>query len=379
MNIELLDFHNFASPEHCWFHPAVTPLPDGRIFATAQRINGSDFYGCPVFALSPDLGASWTSLAEIPPFRSRTVPGTPFVEGVADVRPFTLQDGSVAVFGCTTFYTDKGNAVWDKQACASRPPERGVYAVWSPEGETWSERGVVELPGVKKTYRTACTQAVLLEHDKLILPIYLDSGCTCDYYGHRVPRLASLTAVYKKVGDRFDFVAKSNLLELPVLRGCIEPSAVHLANGGYALTLRAEDGNMYRAISKDALDWSDLRAWRWDDGQPIETSSTQQHWLQLGTRLYLVYTRRDGENDDIMRFRAPLYIAEADADRAVLFRASEKVLFPRQAVNGIEGLFGNFHCAQRNGDSALVTDSAAYFDKNDNSKVTTIVMTALVS
>ena len=40
MNLELLDFCNFGSSDPAWFHPAVTPLRDGRLFATMQKISG---------------------------------------------------------------------------------------------------------------------------------------------------------------------------------------------------------------------------------------------------------------------------------------------------------------------------------------------------
>ena len=381
MNLELLDFHNFGSSEPCWFHPAVTRLHDGRWFATMQKINGSDHYGAPMFAVSSDRGATWTAPAEIPAFRSRALPGMPFVEGVADVRCFTMQDGSVAVFGCTTFYTAKGAAAWDKQTACTPPPGRAVYAIWSPENGRWSERGLLALPGVERTCRTACTQAVLSGRDRIILPIYLDSGETCDYFGSTAPRFAAQTAIYRKRGTALEYIAQSNLLELPKLRGCIEPSAVRLTDGTYAVTLRAEDGCMYRAVSDDALGWRDLRAWRWEDGTAIATDSTQQHWLTLGKRVFLVYTRNDGSNGHIMRFRAPLCIAEADVESAVLVRASEKTVFPRRNVNGVEVLYGNFHCTQLSADQALVTDSALFTEVcGDNMNHTsTTVMAALVT
>lgn len=381
MNLELLDFRDFGSDEPCWFHPAVTRLHDGRLFATMQRINGSDHYGDPMFTVSSDRGATWTAPAEIPAFRSRALAGMPFVEGVADVRCFTMQDGSVAAFGCTTFYTARGCAAWDKQTVAEPPPGRAVCAVWSPASGRWSERTVLELPGVERTYRTACTQAVLLADDRIILPIYLDSGETCDYFGSKAGRFAALTAIYRERGTAFEFVAKSNLLELPKLRGCIEPSAVRLADGSYALTLRAEDGCMYRAVSDDALSWRDLRPWQWDDGTPVETDSTQQHWVRLGDKVFLVYTRKDGSNGHIMRFRAPLCIAEADAGRGVLIRSGERVVFPRRNINGVEVLYGNFHCAQLGEEMALVTDSALYTEVRGDvmTHTETKVMAALVT
>ena len=97
MNLEALDFRNFGTADRSWFHPAVAPLPDGRLFATMQKINGSDHYGNPMFAVGGARGAEWSTPTEIPAFRSRPIPGTPFVEGVADVRPFALQIGRAHV------------------------------------------------------------------------------------------------------------------------------------------------------------------------------------------------------------------------------------------------------------------------------------------
>lgn len=357
MKLELLDFHDFGSPDHAWFHPAAAPL-NGGFFATMQKINGQDHYGSPMFAMSFDRGENWSVPAEIPAFRNRHLPGTPFTEGVADVRCFALQDGSMAAFGCTVFYTEKGNSAWDKGNCGKPPPGRAVYAVWSPENGKWSERGTLELPGTELTYRTACTQAVLLGEEQIILPIYLDSGEKCDYFGYESARYAALTAIYRKRGNAFEFVSRSNLLELPVLRGCTEPSAIRLPKGGFAMTLRAEDGKMYCSLSDDALAWSDMRPWCWDDGTTIETESTQQHWVRLGGKVFLVYTRREGDNDQLMRFRAPLWIAEADVERCVLIRDTEKVVFPRRDTDGSDVLYGNFHCAQLDEDRAIVTDCA---------------------
>jgi len=381
MNIELLDFDHFGTAVRTWFHPAVAPLPEGGLFATMQKINGSDHYGDPMFSVSGARGGRWCAPAEIPAFRSRELPGSPFVEGVADVRPFAMRDGSVAVFGCTSYYTEHGCASWDDRITVAPPPGRAVYALWSPGSGMWSARGLLELPGVERSYRTACTQAVLRGEDEIVLPIYLDSGVKCDYFGHESSHFASLTAVYRKRGDAFEFLAKSNLLELPVLRGCIEPSAIRLPNGGYAMTLRAEDGGMYRALSDDALAWRDLRPWCWDDGTPVETDSTQQHWIRLGDKVLLVYTRRAGDNETIMRFRAPLYIAEVDAERAVLIRDSERILFPRRKINGVEVLYGNFHCAQLGEECAIVTDSALYTEVHGDAmhNTSTTVMAALVT
>ena len=63
MNLEALDFRNFGTADRSWFHPVVAPLPDGRLFAAMQKINGSDHYGSPMFSVSADLGRSWSAPA----------------------------------------------------------------------------------------------------------------------------------------------------------------------------------------------------------------------------------------------------------------------------------------------------------------------------
>jgi hypothetical protein len=53
--------------------------------------------------------------------------------------------------------------------------------------------------------------------------------------------------------------------------------------------------------------------------------------------LYLSYTRRGANNDNIMRHRAPLFIARVDPEKLVVERATEKVLLPNMGA-----AFGNF-------------------------------------
>ena len=360
MKLKALDFNNFGSPQGNFFHPSVTRLHDGQLMAVMQEINGGDLYGDPMYAISSDHGKSWSQPEVIPALRSSEIVDTPFVEAVADVRCFTLQNGCVAVFGCTTFYTPNGCYAWDKTITVSPPPGRAVCAIWSPENQCWSKRQVLELPGITHGYRTACIQAVLLDEDKIILPIYFDTGKIIDYYGYKSCRFASLSAIYQFKDNVFEFIAQSNWLEVHNNRGCIEPSLLRLPDGRYAMTMRAEDNNMYTACSCDALNWSELRPWKFDDQTPLKTDSTQQHWVRLNGKVLLAYTRDDGSNTHLMRFRTPIYIAEVNVDKAELIRSTERVLFPRQTLNGSEGMYGNFHCAQISDDYAIATDAAVF-------------------
>ena len=361
MKLESIELNNLGSKSTTLSHPAITRLHDGRYLATMQDIKDGDYYGDPFYSISSDQGKSWSEPAVIEAFKSFPIPGSPLVEAVADVRVFTLQDGTVAAMGCSIFYSSRGNVSWDKESKVEIPQEFAYVSIYDPATDQWGARQVLELPLMgSKSYRTACTQAVLLGEDKIIVPIYFDTQCQIEYYGYTSSRYASLTAIYRKVNGRLEFEAASNVLEIPVLRGCIEPSVIDLPQGGYALTLRAEDGRMYVSLSADALNWGKIRPWTWDDDSEIETESTQQHWIKCGDRRFLAYTRNDGTNGKIMRFRAPLYIAEADAEKAQLIRSSEKVAFPRQNIKGVEVLYGNFHCTQLDDNTGLITDAAIY-------------------
>ena len=376
MKITNLELNNFNSEKFRYFHPSLTCLQDNRIMAVMQTINAGDYYGEPEFAITADGGKTWTEPQKIPAFRHKRLSDSPFVQAVADVRCFTMQDGSVAAFGCTTFYTSQGCASWDKSIDIAPPPGRAVYAVWSPESGTWSNGGILPLPGIERSYRTSCTQAVLLENNKIILPVYFDTGIPVDHFGYKASRFASLTAIYGQNGSKFEFIAQSNQLEIRNNRGCIEPSAVRLPDGSYAMTMRAEDGNMYYSVSKDALNWSEPAPWVWDDNTAIKTASTQQHWVRIGDKVFLVYTRSDGSNDHLMRYRAPLYIAEVNTTSGQLLRTTEQVVFKRKCRDEAEALYGNFHCAQFNANCAVITDAALFHIQKQTS---TEVMAAMIT
>ena len=135
-------------------------------------------------------------------------------------------------------------------------------------------------------------------------------------------------------------------LENPIGRGLLEPSVTRFRDK-FLMTIRAEDGHGYVAVSKDGVNYSTQQAWRWDDGTEISMSTTQQHWLTRDDALYLVYTRQDATNQNVIRWRSPLWVARVDPDRRVLIRESEQTVLPMMG-NGITepdsvALMGNFN------------------------------------
>ncbi len=133
-------------------------------------------------------------------------------------------------------------------------------------------------------------------------------------------------------------------------RGLLEPSVTKFG-GKFWITLRAEDNRGYVSVSDDGLNYEEKRAWTWDDETPIEMSTTQQHWLTHSDGLFLVYTRRDESNENVMRWRSPLWVAQVDTDKRCLIKSSEQVVLPLVG-DGIDepessGIDGQFPCHAR--------------------------------
>ena len=100
----------------------------------------------------------------------------------------------------------------------------------------------------------------------------------------------------------------------------------------------------------DGLSFEKIREWTFDDGKPLESYNTQQHWISAGGSLFLIYTRRAGDNNHIFRHRAPLFIAEVDPERLCVIRNTEKVLLEEN-----EATLGNSGVCQLSANEWLVT------------------------
>ena len=141
-------------------------------------------------------------------------------------------------------------------------------------------------------------------------------------------------------------------------RGLLEPSVTEF-RGRFFLTLRAEDNRGYVCASDDGLKWTPKQAWMWDDGEPLTLSTTQQHWLAHSDALWLVYTRKDPANVNVLRWRSPLFMAQVDTTTLRLLRESERVVLPLVG-DGVKdpdrvAIMGNFHTTNVSPDESWVT------------------------
>ena len=330
-----------------WFHPrpCLVPGKDGPvIFMTMQEIRGSDYFLPVNWMESRDMGTTWTEPQPVPAFgRDPTTDGRGD-EGVCDVVPqYHAKTGTVLALGHNVFY--RGPKFDRKQ-----PPRCPVYAVYK-EGK-WSERKrlIWDDPRGAFIYTNNCGQREVLEDGSIAFVMSFGPketsrsavGVRCSFDGE--------TLSIQKVGREIKHAAG---------RGLLEPSLVRYRGKFYA-TLRAEDNRGYVAASDDGLDFEEKQPWCWDDGSPLDMSTTQQHWLPHSDALHLVYTRKDASNTKVIRWRAPLFMAQVDLKTLRLIRETERVVIPMtgDGVNAADEvpLMGNFQTLNVTPNESWVTD-----------------------
>lgn len=333
-----------------WFsaRACTVPRPGGRsVLMTLQPIHGSDFFGPVHWMATSDLGRTWSEPLPIPSLGRRPA-GPGLEEGVCDVVPgHHPATNTLLAIGHNVFYRPQG-------FFRPQPPRRPIYAVRDPPG-LWSEARALEWndPRGSDIYTCNCAQRVNLENGDLLIPL--------SFRPQGRPDAAVATALVSFDGRRLAIRHVGPELRLRVERGLLEPSLVRF-DGRYYLTLRAEDNHGYVTTSDDGLRWAPIRAWTWDDGEPLVMSTTQQRWLVHSDALYLVYTRKSLENDKVFRWRAPLYLAMVDRMSLRLMRSTERIAMPLEGDAAgrpqyVEQL-GNFHTVAADPSQSWITVGA---------------------
>ncbi|MCP5520443.1 MAG: exo-alpha-sialidase [Verrucomicrobiales bacterium] len=329
-----------------WFHPrgCMVPGPDGpTALMTLQVIGGSDYFGPVHWMTSRDLGRTWSAPQPVPPLgRVKQADGAE--EGVCDVVPeWHARTRSVLALGHNVFYSGP-------KFSANQPPRWPIYAVWR-DGR-WGPRRRLEWHDSRGAYiySNNCGQRVVLPNGDILLALSFGStkgqsrsvaGAICSFDGE--------TLAVKEVGQ-------------PIAhdqgRGLLEPSVTRFQDR-FLLTIRAEDDRGYVCTSRDGLNWMPKQPWTWDDGEPLTMSTTQQHWLTHSDGLFLVYTRRDSSNVNVIRWRSPLWVAQVDPNTLRLRRDTERVVLPLvgDGVNDPNrvALMGNFHVTPASPEESWVT------------------------
>jgi hypothetical protein len=267
-------------------------------------------------------------------------------EAVCDVTPeFHPKTGAVLALGHNVFYRSKG---FEKNQPARWP----IYAVWK-EGAWGPRRKLVwDDPRGAYIYSNNCGQRVVMPDGDVVMSFT---------FGVRDQPRSVCGVRCSFDGEILEVKQTGNTLTNSKGRGLLEPSLTRF-RGKFYLTIRAEDGRGYVAVSEDGITYEPQRAWLWDDGKPLVTSTTQQHWLTHSEGLFLVYTRYDESNAKIMRWRSPLWVAQVDIETLRLIKSTERVVLPIQgdAVNHPElvAFHGNFGIANVASQESWVTDGS---------------------
>ncbi len=346
MKIELKTIRSGYDRESCWVHARCGVIPPGKAggagggdavgLITMQKLSlsGTDVFHEICDMRSDDAGKTWSD----PVAHSQTL-GRRRIdehddEALSDFTPtWHHKQGVLLGTGHTVRYRD-GHV-----QPHPRPREVG-YSIYNPQRRSWSARQALQLPDEPMFFSAGAgsTQRVDLPNGEILLPIYYAKP-------HESAEITGPTNNAATVvrcgfdGEHLHYIEHGNSLSVPQSRGLGEPSIVH-ADGRYFLTLRNDDAG-YMATSDDGLHFSPPQVWRFDDGTELGNYNTQQHWLKLAGKLYLVYTRKGANNDHVFRHRAPLFIAEVDTTNVRVIRGTEQIVVPERGAR-----LGNFGIAQ---------------------------------
>lgn len=335
---------------------AVIPSTPNCVIVMTQEIDkrGSHGYRDIFVTETTDGGRSWTAPARIDSLRRQ--PGDDGLERVfGDICPqwHAKTNTLLATGKCFGFL----KVAADDKAKDDRSLERVAYAVYTPRTGHWTSMQIMAMPAKDHEGRSilepnaGCNQRCDLPNGDVLLPIRYRKEAGSRVYTTIVARCTfdGQTLKYLEHGSEFN---------VPEPRGLYEPSVCSF-QGGYFLTMRAEK-TAYVARGIDGIHYEPFVEWKFDDGQPLGSYNTQQHWIPRGDKLYLIYTRRGASNDHVFRHRAPIFIAEVDPQRLLVLNATEQVLFPETGLD----LGGGYAPVEVSPHEAWVISSEMAFPKD---------------
>ena len=326
-----------------WRQARPAPLPGrpGSAITTLSQTppQGAHGYRDVFVQRTDDDGKSWSDPQLIPSLkRSRQSDGADHV--FSDLWPTSHpRTGTVLITG-KIFTFENGTT-------ENTLREHTAYAVYHVDQDVVGPLRILELPKVDHEGKTlispnaGCHQPVCLENGDLLLPVRYQKAAKPRHY-------TSCIMHCRFDGETLQYVRHGTEHTLHSGRGLYEPSLTE-HRGRYFFTMRADDG-AYVARSDDGLNFPPEQPWKFDDGTLLGSKNTQQHWLSIAGRLFLIYTREGAGNDTVFRHRAPLFIAEVDPDRLCVLRATEQTVLPNDG-----GLYGNSGVVKASNTEAWIT------------------------
>lgn len=299
--------------------------------ATSQYLNvaGSDLFSGLLMSFSTDDGNNWSEFE--------------FQKGLAPI-----ENGDYTTVGCdaTPMHHKKTDKILllgqtaEYIKGAMQPTDRRIftfYSVFDKEKKEFGQMKFLEMPEGYERCGNGSGQSVELENGDILIPVH--------YVKDNEQNMYSMVLKCSFDGENITVLEMGKPLTIHIKRGLFEPSLV-LHNGVYYMTLRNDECGLV-AKSDDGLNYTDLKLWKWEDGSILQNYNTQQHWMTVGDELYLVYTRRAGNNDHVFRHRAPLFAAKVENMRLV--RDSEFVVVGEKGAR-----LGNFGVTSYKDNNAIV-------------------------
>lgn len=324
MNIVLNTIRKGFDYRTCWVAPQVAA--DGKGFAAMSMakltLTGCDVFDGSHFAYSTNYGESWSEPVQSEELKlhHNDMGGSTCCE----VFPRWHRRSSQMVgFGHMINYTSEN--VLDR--LAKRPI---AFSVLDRDNLKWSKPKIIEVPEqIDNDLVQMGMQTVEVENGDILLPL----ACA------KLPEHWSTTYVTRlRIEDQSARIAEvgKGLDQVKQPRGLYEPSLIRFS-GNYYMALR-NDITGYVTVSNDGLNYENPKPWCFDNGELLGNYNTQMRWVRnADEELYVVYNRRNVENDNVFRHRAPLLIAQVDTEKLCVLRDTERVLVPNRGAR-----MGNF-------------------------------------
>ncbi|WP_395738841.1 exo-alpha-sialidase [Prosthecobacter sp.] len=349
---------------------AVIPGDPARVMITTQEFEKQGSHGYrDIYSLETTDGAkTWSNPQRIESLDRKMSPlGVEMVMG--DLCPqWHAASRKVLVTGKTFGFRKDAKP---NEAKDDRAYERVAYSVYSPDKGEWSGLKIMAMP--EKDHaghpiiepNAGCNQRFDLPNGEVLLPVR---------YRHD-PKLRTYTTIVARCtfdGETLTYREHGSELTTAVPRGLYEPSVTGF-KGRYFLTMRAEKTG-YVARGTDGINYEPAVEWKFDDGRPVGTYCTQQHWIVHEDGLYLIYTRKGANNDHVFRHRAPIFIARVDPDQLHVIRATEQILMPETGVD----LGGGYAPVAVNEKETWVISTEMAFPKNRQGENNRILLAKII-
>lgn len=324
-----------------WFQPRVafTGVPgEYSLIMQPWIFSTSDYFGIYHEMHTYNKGSSWTS-----PVSLMDSLGEIYVEDtllrIADVNSqYHAQTNKILAIGGVCRYLGENQIGYVRNTC---------YFSYDPQSRTYSSYKILQMPNdtlFQYSY-PGCSQWVELDNGQILQPFRMWDDTRGRFY--------TTVARCTFDGDSLFFNEYGNVLDLERGRGLYEPSLIEY-NGRYYLTMR-NDANGVLSVSDDGLHYSDPIEWKFDTDSLIYSVSTQQHWVKSPWGLYLVYTSANRqESGNVLRGRAPLFMAKFDEQCMCLIKETERILVPNKGAQ-----LGNFGAFDLNASESWVVTSEA--------------------